>query len=96
MPADQCLDTRAAPTQAERKTKKDKSIRDALPRKRTETSPMLFCSKDPAPCSSDTEDRVRFDFMDAGQRNELLQLALGLHALLVVQDLLADAQVLRE
>ena len=33
-------------------------------------------------------------FYGEEQRNELLHLALGLHALLVVEDLLADAQVL--
>ena len=58
-----------------------------------ETSRMLFCSKDPAPRTSDTEDGT-FCFYGEGQRDELLHLALGLHALLVVEDLLADAQVL--
>ena len=42
--------------QAERKTKKNKSIRDALPREGGKTSRMLFCSKNPAPRTSDTED----------------------------------------
>ena len=84
----------AVPTQAERKTKKNKSIRDALPWEGgRETSRMLFCSKNPAPCTSDTEDGT-FCFYGEGQRDELLHLALGLHALLVVEDLLADAQVL--
>ena len=34
-------------------------------------------------------------FMLIGKGSSLLQLALGLHALVVVQDLLADAQILR-
>ena len=83
----------AAPTQAERKTKKNKSIRDALPREGERNITDAFCSKNPALCTSDTEDGT-FCFYGEGQRDELLHLALGLHALLVVEDLLADAQVL--
>ena len=82
----------AAPTQAERKTKKNKSIRDALPREGGEKHHgCFFAAKIPPP--ADAEDGT-FCFYGEGQRDELLHLALGLHALLVVEDLLADAQVL--
>ena len=46
----------AVPTQAERKTKKNKSIRDALPREGERNITDAFLQQNPAPCTSDTED----------------------------------------
>ena len=87
------MDTRQRLRRLSAKPKRTKASVMPCPGRGRETSRMLFCSKNPAPCTSDTEDGT-FCFYGEGQRDELLHLALGLHALLVIEDLLADAQVL--
>ena len=73
------------------------TARDIIPHKNAFckpffTKPEIFC-KNKKPCGV-------FETLQGGKyilykkTERLLQLALGLHALLVVQDLLADAQIL--
>mgnify|MGYP007093023626 CR=1 FL=1 len=54
---------------------------------------MLFCNKNPAPCTSDTEDGDVL-FLRRRAEGRITSSCSWLHALLVVEDLLADAQVL--